>query len=98
MKTAKDTSTSVALYINWSNRGNVARRKQRFGGSISKWEVTKVGDMYVLGKHVAKKDIVEVLEKVLAASDGAVLLLPHGTTSSGASAMHVHYFNNATPS
>jgi hypothetical protein len=90
------SSTGSVLSIQWSDLGDVARRKQSFGGSMNAWEATRVGDfIYLIPAGVTVQKIDTALTEALLPSDRAVLTYPHGSDENGHSAMRIRLYGKA---
>ena len=90
------SSTGSVLSIQWSDLGDVVKRKQIFGGLMNAWEAKRVGDFIYLippGVTVLKMDA--ALTEALLPSDRAVLTYPHGTDDNGHSAMRIRLYGKA---
>ena len=90
------SKTHRVVTIHWSNMGNVERRKQRWGGKVGAWHITKVHDaLYIIPNSVNISAIHEALMEVLAPSDRAAFTYPYGETRSRSSAMTVRLYGKA---
>lgn len=88
--------TGSMLSIEWSELGNVTDRKQRFGGAISHWGASRIGEwLYVVPASVTIESVDEALRNALGVADRAVLSYPHGSTERGASAMRLRFYGRA---
>lgn len=96
-KSKKLKTTGTIISVEWSEMGAAAKRKQKFGGHISSWSASKVGDtLYIVPRSVKLEDIDADLLDTLLPSDRAVVMYPYGKNNAGASAMHVRLYGKAT--
>ena len=90
------SKTHRVVTIHWSAMGKVDRRKQRWGGKVAAWNITKIHDaLYIIPNSVKISAIHAALMEVLAPSDRAAFTYPYGETKSQSSAMTVRLYGKA---
>jgi hypothetical protein len=90
------SKTHRVVTIHWSAMGKAERRKQRWGGKVAAWHITKVHDaLYIIPNSVNIGAIHDALMEVLAPSDRAAFTYPYGETKSQASSMTVRLYGKA---
>ena len=90
------SKTNRVVTISWSDMGQADKRKQRWGGKIGAWDITKLDDsLYVIPSNIDISTIHDALMEVLAPSDRAAFTYPYGTNPSGSSAMTVRLYGKA---